>query len=126
MTILPPKQTQPAVLIVEDEALVRMFAADALVDAGYRVFEAGDAYEALQVLETRNDISALVTDIEMPGAMNGLALAAIVRRRWPSIAVLLNSGRVRPGRDDLPEGTSFLGKPYRPDELIGLLLRMTA
>uniref|UniRef100_UPI0019537961 response regulator n=4 Tax=Pseudomonadota TaxID=1224 RepID=UPI0019537961 len=77
-----------AVLVVEDEPLVRTMAADILMDAGYRVFEACEAADALAILDGRDDIGAVFTDIEMPG-MTGLALAATVRDRWPSMPVLV-------------------------------------
>ncbi|WP_254908017.1 response regulator [Sphingobium sp. GW456-12-10-14-TSB1] len=78
-----------AVLVVEDEPLVRTMAADILMDAGYRVFEACEAADALAILDGRDDIGAVFTDIEMPGGMTGLALAAAVRDRWPSMPVLV-------------------------------------
>lgn len=106
-----------AVLIAEDEPLVRAMAADIFMDAGYRVFEACDAADAMTILEGRNDIAAVFTDIEMPG-MSGLDLAAAIRGRWPAIAVLVTSGRVRPGESKLPDGADFIPKPYRPSEMI--------
>ncbi|EQB33528.1 response regulator [Sphingobium ummariense] len=108
------------VLIVEDEPLVRTMAADIFIDAGYRVYEACDASDALTILEGRDDIGAVFTDIEMPG-MTGLALASAVRGRWPSMAVLVTSGRVRPGPGELPEGAGYIAKPYMPDELVNQL-----
>jgi CheY-like chemotaxis protein len=69
------------VLVVEDETLVRMFMADFLDEAGFRVFEAVNADEALTVLQARPDIQVVVTDIEMPGTMNGLELTRVVRER---------------------------------------------
>lgn len=110
-----------AVLVVEDEPLVRAMAADIFMDAGYRVFEARDANEALMILEGRDDVGAVFTDIEMPGTMNGIALATTIRTRWPKVAVLITSGRVLPAQGMLPSGAAFIPKPYRPSELIHLV-----
>src|SRR3546814_4646908 len=88
--------------------------ADILMDAGYRVFEACEAADALAILDGRDDIGAVFTDIEMPGGMTGLALAAAVRDRWPSMPVLVTSGRVRPGAGELPNGAAYIAKPYMP------------
>lgn len=106
-----------AVLVVEDEPLVRTMAAEIIMDAGYRVFEACDGSDALTILEGRDDIAAVFTDIEMPG-MSGLDLAASIRGQWPTIAVLVTSGRVRPGAGMLPEGADFIPKPYMPSDMI--------
>ena len=105
-------------LVVEDEPLVRVFAAEILQDAGYRVFEACDARDALAILHEREDIRIVLTDIEMPGDMDGLALAAAIHERWPETAILVNSGRVRPDTGTLPIGAGFLAKPYRVGELL--------
>ncbi len=102
----------PLVLIVEDEPLIRMYAADLLEEGGFNVIEATTARAALAILEKRNgDVSALFTDVDMPGDMNGLVLAGIVYSRWPHIAILVTSGVVRMV-GALPGGGVFLGKPY--------------
>ncbi len=110
-------------LVVEDEALVRMFAADILMEAGFKVFEAVNANEAVEILHARPDVHAVVTDIEMPGTINGLALAEKITERWPGIAVLVNSGRIRPD-GTLPDGIGFISKPYQPEKLIELLRKL--
>ena len=117
----------PAViLVVEDETLLRELAVDILEDAGFVVLEAGDAEAAVGLLETRPDIAALFTDINMPGAMNGLELVDAVRERWPSIKILVASGDVRPRLFDLPVDSVFLGKPYRGEAVVaGLRSLMT-
>ena len=101
------------VLIVDDEPLIRMDLADMVEESGYGVLEAADADEAIRLLEAHPAIRILVTDIEMPGSMDGLKLAAAVRERWPPVAIIVTSGRVRPGADELPSEAVFLGKPYR-------------
>jgi CheY-like chemotaxis protein len=88
--------SERVVLCVEDEVFVRMFVADALVDAGFRVLEAGCAAEALSILQTRDDVQALVTDVDMPPGMNGFALARSVSERWSNIPIIVLSGRFSP------------------------------
>jgi two-component system, response regulator PdtaR len=75
----------PAVLIVEDEPLVRLGAVQTIEDAGFEVIEAANADEAIEILEKRSDIRVVFTDVHMPGSMDGLKLAHAVRNRWPPI-----------------------------------------
>jgi CheY-like chemotaxis protein len=107
----------PTVLIVEDEAFVRMIGADALEEAGYSVIEAGSADEALTLLEHERDVQVLFTDIRMPGSMDGLQLAGVVHQRWPLIRILLTSGDTHPSREAIPDDGRFLAKPYRFESL---------
>lgn len=100
------------VLIVDDEPLIRMDLGDMVRDAGYAVLEASAADEAVRLLETHATIRILVTDIEMPGSMNGLRLAAAVRERWPPVVIIVTSGRIQPATAELPADTVFLAKPY--------------
>lgn len=95
-------------LIVEDEALIRMCAVDFAEEAGYDALEAGNAQEALETLEMHDDIAVLFTDISLGEGMNGLELIALVRDRWPDIRVLLASGSAP---DNAPS-VSYLPKPY--------------
>src|SRR5580698_11288280 len=104
----------PAVLIVEDEPLVRLCAAQTVEDAGYEVIEAESADEAIAILESRRDIRVIFTDIHMPGSMDGLKLAHAVRHRWPPIKIIVTSGRELATEQDLPEGGRFFRKPYDP------------
>jgi CheY-like chemotaxis protein len=107
------------VLVVEDEPLVRLDAIDMLRDAGFQVVEAANADEAIVILEKRPDIRVVVTDIQMPGSMDGLKLAATIRDRWPPIALIVTSGRVAVKPQDLPERGRFLPKPYTAPRLVG-------
>jgi CheY-like chemotaxis protein len=100
------------VLIVDDEPIIRMDLGDMVRDAGYEVLEANDADEAVRLLEVHDAIRILVTDIEMPGSMDGLKLAAAVRERWPPVVIIVTSGRIQPANTELPSDTVFLGKPY--------------
>jgi CheY-like chemotaxis protein len=117
---------QPVVLIVEDEFLLRMNAAEMVGDAGFDVVEAGNADEAIVILEARPDIHVVFTDIQMPGSMDGLKLARFVRGRWPPIKIIATSGFVNVGKDELPEGSRFLPKPYRPEQIVATLRELTA
>jgi CheY-like chemotaxis protein len=121
---MPVPEPRMVILVVEDQTLVRMFMTDFLDEAGFKVFEAVSADEALTVLEARPDVQAVVTDIEMPGSMNGIALAKVVRGRWLGIGVVVTSGRQRPGPDDLPETAAFLAKPYLPETVVTVVRQM--
>lgn len=99
-------------LVVEDDGLLRMDAVQTLSDAGYHVFEAAHAEEAIAILESRLDITIVFTDIDMPGSMDGIKLAQAVRGRWPPIKIIVTSGHSKPAQDDLPEGGIFIAKPY--------------
>jgi two-component system, response regulator PdtaR len=107
----------PVVLLVEDEMLVRMLAAEVLSEAGFTIIESGSAEEALTVLETRPDVGVLFTDVNMPGALDGLGLAQIVHERVPTVGILIGSGRIRPSPGELPPGGRFIPKPYAPSAL---------
>ena len=114
--------TAPAVvLIVEDELLLRELAVEFVEEAGFVALEAGDADEAVALLEARSDIAVLFTDINMPGSMDGLKLAHKVRDRWPPIKILVSSGQLRLGPSDLPSNGIFLGKPYCGEAVIAQL-----
>jgi CheY-like chemotaxis protein len=111
----------PAVLIVEDEPLVRMGAVNIIEDAGFAAIEAASADEAIRILECRGDIRVVFTDIHMPGSMDGLKLAHAVRNRWPPIKIIVTSGRELIAEQDLPEGGRFFAKPYNPIEVLDAL-----
>lgn len=114
------------VLIVEDELFVRLIAADTIEEAGHSVIEASNAHEALDLLEQRDDIDVLFSDIKMPGTIDGLALAATVRRRWPFMPIILTSGHLYTGDFELPAETAFLQKPYPASILLAELNRLSS
>jgi len=95
------------VLVVEDEPLLRLLAVDLVEEAGFEAVEAVDADQAVAILEPRNDIRIVFTDIDMPGSMDGMKLAAAVRDRWPPIEIIIVSGHRRPMDRDLPAGRYF-------------------
>src|SRR6202161_2467448 len=100
---------RPVVLIVEDEILVRMNAAETIGDACFDVVEARNADEAIEILEACPNIHVV---FQMPGSLDGLKLARFVRSRWPPIKIVATPGRVVASADDLPAGSVFLPKPY--------------
>jgi CheY-like chemotaxis protein len=95
-----------------------MFAIDVVEEAGFVALEAGDADEAVALLEARADIALVFTDINMPGSMDGLKLAHALRDRWPPAKIFFVSGQTRPGQADLPANTHFVEKPYRTAAMV--------
>jgi two-component system, response regulator PdtaR len=104
--------TAGRVLIVEDEALVRLSMREEIEAAGYRVYEAYNADEAIQLLEANPDIELVFTDVDMPGSMDGVKLAHYVRNRWPPVKIIVTSGYQNVTPEQLPEGSLFFSKPY--------------
>jgi CheY-like chemotaxis protein len=116
----------PLVLVVEDMPLLRMAAVDMVEAAGFGAVEASDATAAIAMLEDRRDIRIVFTDIDMPRGIDGMMLAAAIRRRWPPIHLILTSGQVTPLDGALPAGSVFFSKPYRESEVVAEMRRMTA
>jgi len=108
----------PAVLVVEDEVLIRMSIADSIEEAGFMVYEAANADQAIGMLELHQDIGVLFTDIDMPGSMDGLRLAAAVRHRWPPVKIIITSGHVKIRQEELPVDGRFFAKPYDSAKVI--------
>jgi two-component sensor histidine kinase len=108
-----------AVLVVEDEMMLRMRAVDMVEDAGFTAVEAINADDALAILESRSDIELLFTDIQMPGSMDGLKLAYAVHKRWPLIKIILVSGQLNLTDNDKPADSRFFGKPLDVKQMIG-------
>ena len=98
-----------------------MMLVDLLEDKAFEVFEAADAAEAIEVLKAEPRIGIVITDIQMPGSMDGLALARFVRDSYPPILLIVASGAVRPARQDLPCEAVFLPKPIDLAALIPML-----
>src|ERR1700733_6338859 len=108
----------PAILVVEDEMLLRMRAVDMVEDAGFTPVEATNADDALAILESRSDIELLFTDIQMPGSIDGLKLAHAVHERWPLIKIILVSGQLKLTDKDKPVDSRFFGKPLDVKQMI--------
>ena len=113
--------TKSVVLVVDDDPLVRVHSLFALEDAGYEVVEAGNAADALACLERRPDIGALLTDIRMPGSLDGVGLANVVHERRPDIAIVVTSGAEDGAERKLPATANFVRKPYTGAQLSRLL-----
>ena len=120
---LPPRPSP--VLVVEDEALLRLDAGDFLEEAGFEVVDAPNAQAALDVMAGRPDIRLLFTDIHMPGGINGMELARLVHERWPHVLLLITSGNERPQPPEIADHGHFLSKPYRPEEVIREIENLT-
>jgi CheY-like chemotaxis protein len=112
------KRNAPVILVVEDEALVRFAAVGMLEDAGFRMIEAVNGDQALELLAADSDVQLLFTDVSMPGAIDGLALARHVHDRWPHIAIMVASAKRVPQLEQLPAGSRFEQKPYSPDTVV--------
>ena len=108
----------PAILVVEDEPLVRLAAVGMLEDAGFRMIEAADGEQALELLTADSDVQLLFTDVTMPGSIDGFALARRVRDRWPHIALMVVSAKRVPQSEELPAGCRFEQKPYSPETVV--------
>ena len=113
--------SKPLILVVDDDALVRVHSNLVLEDAGYEVVEASNAADALAKLEERPDISALFTDVRMPGALNGIDLANAVHAQRPDITILVTSGTDNGTTAAIPEAARFVQKPYTAAQLGRLL-----
>ena len=109
------------VLVVEDEPLVRALTVDALEEDGFNVLEAATGDYALSVLRQRDDISAVVTDVEMPGQIDGFTLANIARKMRPELAIVVVSGRMQPRFGREAPDARFVSKPFSPIRLAGLV-----
>ena len=109
------RSVSASVLVVEDEFLIMEDIAEVLEDKGYEVLRAWNAEEALALVETRDDIRIVFTDVNMPGEIDGLDLAHVVRERWPHIGLIVTSGAVRAAEIELPEQGLFIPKPYPPE-----------
>jgi two-component system, response regulator PdtaR len=104
------------VLVVENEVLLRMMIADGLREAGYKVIEAANAEQALETLGYGFDVKLILTDVQMPGSLDGVGLARIVRSAFPTIKIVLTSGRF--GEVNGAEHDAFFAKPFDPIEVV--------
>jgi two-component system, response regulator PdtaR len=117
---------RPVVLAVEDEPLILMLAVDMIRNAGFEPLWASNADEAISILESRDDIRIVFTDINMPGSMDGIKLAQAVRGRWPPIRIIVTSGFSESQRKLLPEGSQFIPKPYNAAQISDALHSLAA
>jgi DNA-binding NtrC family response regulator len=125
--MVPQQLLQPRaarILVVEDEVLIRAFIADELRLAGFSVIEAGHAEEALTYINASEQVDLVFSDIRMPGSINGLQLAEILRDRYPDILVILTSGNAVPKHVGIL--WTFVPKPYDVEQTIALMSAMLA
>lgn len=112
---------QSVVLVIDDDPVVRMFVCEALIDNGFRVVAASSADEGLGVLHNRIDVGVVLTDVVMPGTLDGLGLVSEIRRRWPGLGVIIASGRIPAGAAANASATVFLEKPFDETMLLEAL-----
>jgi CheY-like chemotaxis protein len=110
------------VLVVDDEPAIRFNTVSTLEDAGYMAIEAANASEALLWLR-KHEVNAVITDINMPGAIDGIGLAECIRSLWPKTKLIIMSGLVRLRSSDLSEDVTFLAKPFQDQSLLDALKR---
>ena len=120
------KNGRAVVLVVEDTALIRMGAVDIVRTAGYEALEAQDADEAIRILESRDDIDLVFTDVQMPGTMDGLKLSHYIRDRWPPVRIMVASGMAILEESSLPTGSRFFTKPYNDSAIADAMARLLA
>ncbi|MBV8848726.1 MAG: response regulator [Methylobacteriaceae bacterium] len=112
-----------AVLIVDDEPLIRETVSELLSGAGLSILEATNGDEALEMLSRRGHmVAVLLTDVRMPGEMNGIDLARLTQSTWPWIKVIVMSGFYERGPEELPRNARFISKPWQPNEVINNVL----
>jgi DNA-binding NtrC family response regulator len=119
--------TGPFAIVVEDDPIIMMGTTSILEDAGFRVHESFNADEAVILLTEHWESTVLLfSDVDMPGAMNGFALARYVTEHWPSIDIAIASGHMLPERGDMPEKATFITKAFSQQIIINYLKRVLA
>ena len=106
-----PELAYPELLIVDDDPMLRMDLADRLRRRGFAVLRASNADQAIRLMESHPSVRAVLSDMVMPGSMNGLELLHVIARRWPGCRLILISGMSSPCADHMPPHTQFLLKP---------------
>jgi CheY-like chemotaxis protein len=114
------------ILVVEDDAMVRAMAVDALEEEGFEVLEAPSADDAATLLEARGDIGVVFTDITMPGTLNGFDLARLIRSTYPHVHVVVSSGALPPGFSGEAPDAHFVPKPYCMTDVVRIIRGMGA
>lgn len=114
------KPSSRRVMIVDDEPLIRIYARDIIEEAGFEVEEAGNAEGALRALQ-HDRFSVVLTDIEMPGSLDGIALAWTIQDKWPTVHVIIMTGRRPPRPSDIPGTAELLTKPFTPERLFAVV-----
>ena len=117
-------EVKAIVLVVEDQAIIRINAMEMVIGAGFEALGAKNADEAIEILEARSDIRLVFTDVEIPGTMDGIKLAHFIRGRWPKIHMIVASGKVIIQENALPHGSAFFSKPYFDGSIVAEMTRM--
>jgi CheY-like chemotaxis protein len=112
-------------LVVEDECLILDFICAEMSAIGVPAVGATSADEALRILGSNEAVTGLVSDVNMPGSMDGLKLAHLVRERWPHIGIVITSGRRVLYPHEMPKGAEFLPKPFFPKHIIAAMERVS-
>jgi two-component system, response regulator PdtaR len=113
-----PARGSITVLVAEDDVILRVVVTEQLRDEGYNVLEASNAEEVLLVLRTGARVDLLFTDVTMPGTLDGIGLARVVRAEFPAVKVVIASGNALPqGVGEAVDG--FFAKPYHVPQLLG-------
>lgn len=113
------------ILIVEDEAIIRFELVDFFEDAGFRVLEADNADRAIAILERESTVRIVLTDVQMPGSIDGLRLAHFIRKRYPPTLLLVMSGAEPIAPADLPDRSAFVPKPFDPRRVLRQIEQLT-
>lgn len=111
----------PCILIIEDDDTLRDLVVEAMEDIQYTALAASDGHQALRMIETHADIDVIFSDVSMPNGLSGIDLAQAMRVRRPDTRFILASGYAKSQLPPIPEGVSFLPKPYRIVQLLALL-----
>lgn len=115
----PGEGHTPVILLAEDDVLVRFMTAEILREAGYVVLEAVDASEALALLSTGHPLDLVLSDVRMPGQMDGTSLTFSIKKLRPSLPIVLISSHLEPTTAHAAD--AFLSKPYSPSGLVDLV-----
>ena len=110
------------IIVAEDDFIMSEYLSGILAEKGYSVIAVANADDAIAMFEYRDDVRMLITDIDMPGPLNGLNLAATVRDRWPKIKIIITTGKQRPKIEEVPAGSLYLRKPYTPGSVMAAVL----
>jgi two-component system, response regulator PdtaR len=116
--------SKAVILVVEDNAIIRMGALDLVMAAGFEALEAGDAEQAIRILESRPDVHLVFTDVNMPGSMDGMKLAHYIAHRWPPVKLIIASGEAIIEEAQLPSGARFFHKPYDDGSIAAAMQEM--
>ncbi|PZX18218.1 response regulator receiver domain-containing protein [Palleronia aestuarii] len=116
-----PDPPRYAVLVVENDPVIRAEAMDLAIEAGFKAYGARDAERAIRALERHDEIRICFTDVDMPGSCDGVRLAAAVRERWPPVEFIIVSSQAKATPDEMPARSVAFSKPYDPTEILHAL-----